>query len=113
MEKKVTIVRDPESGRYRKLDLETNEIIVDKKKTDDVLEQLARVEAVYKTLEKPLTVFSDRKLNPDKSSKMRVGANLEIIPTKVFNNDDRVLRVRRPGSTRTFYTTESRINDLD
>jgi hypothetical protein len=111
MDKKVSIVRDPETGRYRKMDLATNEVIVDKKKTEVVLEKLAKVEAVIKVLNQPLVVFSDRKLNPDKSSKMRVGANIEIIPTKVIAGDSRVLRVRRPGSTRTFYTTEDRISD--
>ena len=112
MDKKVSIVRDPETGRYRKMDLTTNEVIVDKKKTATALEKLAKVEAVIKTLGQPLVVFSDRKLNPDKSSKMRVGANVEIIPTKVMVGELRVLRVRRPGSTRTFYTTEDRINDI-
>lgn len=112
MDKKVAIVRDPETGRYRKMDLATNEMIVDKKKTAAALEKLAKVEAVIKTLDQPLVVFSDRKLNQDKSSKMRVGANVEIIPTKVMVGTQRVLRVRRPGSTRTFYTTEDRINDI-
>jgi hypothetical protein len=111
MEKKVKVVRDPETGRYHKLDLETNEIVVDKKKTEDALEMIANVNAVIKTIEKPLTVFSDRMLNPDKSSKMRVGAEIEIIPTKVIISEQRVMRVRRPGSTRTFYTTENRLAD--
>lgn len=112
MDKKVSIIRDPETGRYRKLDLATNEVIVDKKKTDTVLEKLANVEAVYKTLEKQLVVFSDRKLNPDKSSKMRIGGNIEILPTKAMVGEQRIMRVRRPGSTRTFYTTEDRINEV-
>jgi hypothetical protein len=109
MEKKVSLVRDPETGRYRKLDLETNEIIVDKKKTEDVMAKLSKVEAVTKTLTEPLVVFSDRKLNPEKSSKMRVGALIEILPTKVMVGETRVMRVRRPGSTRTFYTTHDRV----
>jgi hypothetical protein len=112
MEKKVSIVRDPETGRYLKMDLGTNEIVVDKKRTEDVLERISNVNAVIKVTEKPLTVFSDRRLNPDKSSKMRVGSEIEIIPTKVIIDDQRVMRVRRPGSTRTFYTTEKRLTDV-
>lgn len=112
MEKKVSIVRDPETGRYRKIDLETNEVIVDKKRTEAVLERIAKVDAVIKVIQKPLTVFSDRKLDPDKSSKMRVGAEIEIIPTKVVHDEQRVMRVRRPGSTRTFYTTENRLTEV-
>ena len=111
---KVKVIKDPETGRFVKVSTETNEIIVDKprgQKTDKktVLKKVAAVESIIKKLDQPLVVFSDRSLNEDKSSKMRVGSEVEIIETKVVTGEGlKVLRVRKPGSTRTFYTTEDR-----
>jgi hypothetical protein len=110
---KVKVIKDPETGRFVKVSTETNEIIVDKprgQKTDKkALKKVAAVEAIIKKLDQPLVVFSDRSLNEDKSSKMRVGSEVEVIETKVVTEQGlKILRVRKPGSTRTFYTTEDR-----
>ena len=63
--------------------------------------------------DKQLQVYSKKTIDADKSSKMRPGAEVILDFLDATSHDGQtIVRVRKDGSTRTFYTTEKLANEV-
>ena len=63
--------------------------------------------------DKQLQVYSKKSIDADKSSKMRPGAEVILDFLDATSPDGQtIVRVRKDGSTRTFYTTEKLANEV-
>lgn len=60
-----------------------------------------------------LSVFSKKTLDPAQSSRMRPGAEVILdFLAATAEDGDQLVRVRKDGSTRTFYTTSKHIQEV-
>lgn len=76
-----------------------------------------KVKAVQKTVKVTtnahLQVFSKKTINEETASKMRPGAELILeFLEATAQNGEQLVRVRKDGSTRTFYTTNAHIQEV-
>lgn len=88
-----------------------------KEQSQPTTEQAAVAELVKKTLKVTtkthLSVFSKKTIEPEKVSRMRPGA--EVILDFLAATDvegEQLVRVRKDGSTRTFYTTNKLVQEV-
>jgi len=80
-------------------------------------EQAAVAELVKKTLKVTtkthLSVFSKKTIEPEKVSRMRPGAEVILDFLAATDGDgEQLVRVRKDGSTRTFYTTNKLVQEV-
>jgi hypothetical protein len=80
-------------------------------------EKKEKVKAVQKTVKVTtnahLQVFSKKTIDEETASKMRPGAELILeFLEATAQNGEQLVRVRKDGSTRTFYTTNSHIQEV-
>lgn len=60
-----------------------------------------------------LSVFSKKTIDPAQVSRMRPGAEVILDFLQATDSEgDQLVRVRKDGSTRTFYTTTKLINEI-
>ena len=60
-----------------------------------------------------LSVFSKKTIDPAQVSRMRPGAEVILDLLQATDSEgDQLVRVRKDGSTRTFYTTSKLINEV-
>ena len=60
-----------------------------------------------------LSVFSKKTIDPAQVSRMRPGAEVILDFLQATDTEgDQFVRVRKDGSTRTFYTTSKLVNDV-
>lgn len=87
------------------------------KKEQTTAEQAAVAELVKKTLKVTtkthLSVFSKKTIEPEKVSRMRPGAEVILDFLAATDSDgEQLVRVRKDGSTRTFYTTNKLVQEV-
>lgn len=81
-------------------------------KNEDAIATLGKKTLKVKT-EKPLQVYSKKSIDKDSQSHMRPGAEVILdFLEATSSNGDQLVRVRKNGSTRTFYTTDKIVNDV-
>jgi hypothetical protein len=90
---------------------------VEATKVVDQPEKKEKVKAVQKTVKVTTTahlqVFSKKTINEETSSKMRPGAELILeFLEATAQNGEQLVRVRKDGSTRTFYTTNTLVQEV-
>lgn len=60
-----------------------------------------------------LSVFSKKTIEPEKVSRMRPGAEVILDFLQATDSEgDQLVRVRKDGSTRTFYTTSKLVSEV-
>jgi hypothetical protein len=60
-----------------------------------------------------LSVFSKKTIDPTQASRMRPGAEVILdFLTATAEDGDQLVRVRKDGSTRTFYTTSKHVEEV-
>lgn len=80
-------------------------------------EKKEKVNAVQKTVKVTTTahlqVFSKKTIDEETASKMRPGAELILeFLEATAQNGEQLVRVRKDGSTRTFYTTNAHVQEV-
>lgn len=88
-----------------------------KEQSQPTAEQAAVAELVKKTLKVTtkthLSVFSKKTIEPEKASRMRPGAEVILDFLSATDSDgEQLVRVRKDGSTRTFYTTNKLVQEI-
>ena len=101
-----TLTRNPKTGRFMK-----------KEKSKTTAKQAAIVELAQKTLKVTtkthLSVFSKKTIEPEKVTRMRPGAEVILDFLQATDSEgDQLVRVRKDGSTRTFYTTNKLVQEV-
>jgi len=95
-----TLIRDPKTGRFMK------------NQKSEALASLGTKTLKVKT-GKHLQVYSKKTIDETTSSRMRPGAEVILdFLEATAPTGEQIVRVRKDGSTRTFYTTDKLVNEV-
>lgn len=95
------LIRDPKTGRF-----------MSKSKKAEAMASLGKKTLKVKT-DKHLQVYSKKSIEENTSSKMRPGAEVILdFLEATAPNGEQIVRVRKDGSTRTFYTTDKLVQEV-